>query len=90
MIIFNEREIIMDKKNRIARHFLREKSPAKMRELLDIVGLPEDEYTVVWMHDIQRKDLLYIADTIGLSERRVADLHRRALKKIVDTVEYMQ
>ena len=80
----------MDRKNRIARKFLQEKSPVKMREFLEMVGLPEDEYAVVLMHDIQRKDLLFIADTMGFSERRVAELHRRALKKIVDTVEYMR
>lgn len=80
----------MDKKNRIARHYLQEKSPAKVKDLLEMVGLNDDEYSVIWMHDIQRKDLLYIADTIGLSERRVAELHRRALRKIVDTVEYMR
>lgn len=80
----------MDKKNRIARRYIREKSPAKMREFLELVDLPEDEYNVVWMHDVKRKDLLFIADSMGLSERRIADLHRRALKKIVDTVEYMQ
>lgn len=80
----------MDKKNRIARRYIREKSPAKMREFLELVDLPEDEYNVVWLHDVKRKDLLFIADSMGLSERRIADLHRRALKKIVDTVEYMQ
>ena len=79
----------MDNKNRIARRFLQEKAPSKAKDLLDLVGLNEDEYSVVWMHDIRRKDLLYIADTMGLSERRVAELHRRALRKIVDTVEYM-
>ena len=80
----------MDKKNRIARRYIREKSPAKMREFLELVDLPEDEYNVVWMHDVKRKDLLFIADSMGLSERRIADLHRRALRKIVDTVEYMR
>ena len=80
----------MDKKNRIARPYIRTKSPAKMREFLASADLPDDEFNVVWLHDVQKKDLLYIADTIGLSERRVAELHRSALRKIVDMVEYMR
>ena len=80
----------MDKKNRIARHYIRTKSPTKMREFLASADLPDDEFNVVWLHDVQKKDLLYIADTIGLSERRVAELHRSALRKIVDMVEYMR
>ncbi len=80
----------MDKKNRIARHYIRSKSPAKMREFLQAADLPDDEFNVVWLHDVQKKDLLFIADTIGLSERRVAELHRSALRKIVDMVEYQR
>ena len=80
----------MDKKNRIARSFIRSKSPAKIKEFLAAVDLPDDEYQIVILHDVQKKDLLFVADMIGLSERRVAELHRSALKKIVDTVEYMR
>lgn len=77
----------MDERNKKARHTLRTISPVKARALLMDIGLPADEEQLVLMHDIEGKDLRFVADTLGMCERKAKTLHRSALCKIVDTIE---
>ena len=77
----------MDVKTKLMRYALRTGSPAKMKAFVLSAGLPEDECTVVLMHDIEQKDLLYVADAIGVCERTAKALHRSALLKLIDTIE---
>lgn len=77
----------MDKNTKEMRARLRNGSPAKAKALLLSVGLPDNEYAVVLMHDVEHKDLLFVADTIGVCERQAKKLHRSALLKIIDTIK---
>ena len=77
----------MDERTKVIRSVLRNGSPAKVKAFLLAVGLPDDEYTVVLMHDVEHKDLCFVADTIGVCERQAKKLHRSALLKILDTIE---
>ena len=76
----------MDARNKAVRNILRHGSPVKARELLEMVGLPEREHRLILMHDIQDKDLNFVADTIGVCERQAKTIHQRALSKIADTI----
>lgn len=77
----------MDEKTKMMRSILRNGSPAKARSFLLAVGLPDNEYAIVLMHDVEHKDLGFVADTIGVCERQAKKLHRSALLKIIDTIE---
>ncbi|MBO5715593.1 MAG: hypothetical protein J6S23_04270 [Clostridia bacterium] len=76
----------MDERTKTVRHLLRHGSPVKARAILEQVGLPEREHLLVLMHDIQDKDLCFVADTIGICERQAKTIHKRALIKIADTI----
>ena len=76
----------MDERTKAVRNILRNGSPVKARAILDMVGLPEREHTLVLMHDIQNKDLLFVADTLGICERQAKLIHKKALNKIADTI----
>lgn len=77
----------MDERTKVIRSVLRNGSPAKVKSFLATVELPDNEYTVVLMHDIEHKDICFVADTIGVCERQAKKLHRSALLKILDTIE---
>lgn len=77
----------MDMRTKLMRYALRTGSPAKMKAFVLSVGLPENECAVVLMHDIEHKDLCFVADTIGVCERQAKALHRSALLKLIDTIE---
>ena len=76
----------MDERTKAVRHILRNGSPVKARAILEMVGLPDREYRLVLMHDIQDKDLCFVADTLGLCERQAKAVHHKALSKIADTI----
>ena len=80
-------EVLMDERTKVIRSVLRNGSPAKVKAFLLAVGLPSDEHTVVLMHDVEHKDLCFVADAIGVCERQAKKLHRSALLKILDTIE---
>lgn len=76
----------MDERNKAVRNILRNGSPVKARAILEQVGLPEMEHTLVLMHDIQNKDLNFVADTLCVCERQAKLIHKKALSKIADTI----
>lgn len=76
----------MDAKTKAVRDMLRNGSPVKAKALLDSVGLPEREYKIILLHDIQDKDLNFVADTLGVCERQAKTIHREALNKIYDSL----
>ena len=76
----------MDERTKTVRKMLRHGSPVKARALLDEIGLPEREHMLVLMHDIQDKDLCFVADTMCICERQAKEIHKRALNKIADTI----
>ena len=44
--------------------------------------LSEEEKQILWMHYKEEKSLLYIADTLGMSETTIKKKHRKILMKI--------
>ena len=50
--------------------------------LLEQIMLSEEEKQILWMHYKEEKSLLYIADTLGMSETTIKKKHRKILMKI--------
>ena len=76
----------MDARTKAVRNLLRNGSPAKARALLESIGLPEREHNLVLWHDIQDKNLGYVADMLGVCERQAKTIHKEALNKIFDSI----
>lgn len=73
----------MDKANSETRKKLREITNVKdFENLLEQIMLSEEEKQILWMHYKEEKSLLYIADTLGMSETTIKKKHRKILMKI--------
>lgn len=59
-------------------------SKMKFNELMDELILSDTEKQLMQMFYVEKKDMNYIADTLGYSKQGIIKMHRRILKRIED------
>jgi hypothetical protein len=69
-----------DDATKAARAMLRARTPAKAKEILESLELPERERNCILWHDIQDIPMDIVADRLCLSPRQAKRIHRDALR----------
>lgn len=64
------------------KHEVQKITKTAFNEILDEAMLSENEKSMMRMYYIERKDLGYIADTLGYSKAGILKMHQRILKRI--------
>lgn len=64
------------------KHEVQKKRKTEFYELLDEAMLSDKEKSMMEMYYAQRKDIGYIADTLGYSKAGIMRMHRKVLEKI--------
>lgn len=80
--MFEVWEVYVMTKHMETKHKVQKIRRTEFNELLNEAMLTEKEEAMMRMHYVERKDINYIADTLGYSKAGILKMHKRILERM--------